>query len=213
MKKEKKLILALDVTTKERALYLAELLKDSFDAIKIGYPLILFAGLEVVGEISKIAPVIADLKIADIPNTNKLICEAVLRKGASGIIAHAFPGLDSLQACADSVLAYGADLYVVTEMSHPGAEQFMAPLAEDLARLAVDVGAAGVVAPATRPERIALIRSIIGNKVIISPGVGAQGGSALQALRAGADYLIVGRSVFEAEDPVESAKRLLYEII
>jgi orotidine-5'-phosphate decarboxylase len=212
MKKEKKLILALDAITRKRALYLVDLLKDSFDALKIGYPLILSAGLDIVEEISKITPVIADLKIADIPNTNKLICEAVLRKGASGIIAHAFPGLDSLQACADSALAYGADLYVVTEMSHPGAGKFMAPLAEDLARLAVDVNAAGVVAPATRPERIALIRSIIGNKVIISPGVGAQGGSALQAIQAGADYLIVGRSVFEAEDPLESARRLFYAI-
>jgi orotidine-5'-phosphate decarboxylase len=212
MKKEKKLILALDAITRKRALYLVDLLKDSFDALKIGYPLILSAGLEIVEEISKIAPVIADLKIADIPNTNKLICEAVLRKGASGIIAHAFPGLDSLQACADSALAHGADLYVVTEMSHPGAGKFMAPLAEDLARLAVDVNAAGVVAPATRPERIALIRSIIGNKVIISPGVGAQGGSALQAIQAGADYLIVGRSVFEADNPLESARKIFYEI-
>jgi orotidine-5'-phosphate decarboxylase len=157
--------------------------------------------------------VIADLKVADIPNTNRLICEAVLEKGASGIIAHAFPGMDSLMACIDSTDAYGADLYVVTEMSHPGAEQFMAPLAENLASLAVDVNAAGVVAPATRPEKIKLIRSIIGNRMIISPGVGAQGGSALQAIRAGADYLIVGRSVFEAEDPKEAAKKVLLEIV
>jgi len=49
--------------------------------------------------------------------------------------------------------------------------------------------------------------------MIISPGVVAQGGSALQAIRAGADYLIVGRSVFEAEDPIESAKKVLLEII
>jgi orotidine-5'-phosphate decarboxylase len=213
MKRETRLILALDVISRERALFLTELLKGSFDAIKIGYPLILSAGLEIVHEISKLAPVIADLKVADIPNTNKLICEAVLEKGASGVIAHAFPGMDSLMACIDSAAAYGADLYVVTEMSHPGAEQFMAPLAEDLARLAVNVNAAGVVAPATRPEKIKLIRSIIGNRMIISPGVGAQGGSALQAIRAGADYLIVGRSVFEAEDPIESAKKVLLEIV
>ncbi|MFZ3148944.1 MAG: orotidine 5'-phosphate decarboxylase / HUMPS family protein, partial [Methanothrix sp.] len=74
--------------------------------------------------------------------------------------------------------------------------------------LAVEVGAAGVVAPATRPDRIKLIRSIIGERIIISPGVGAQGGSARAALQAGADYLIVGRSVYEAEDPVASAKQI-----
>ena len=209
MKKDTRLILALDVTAREQALSLAEKLCGYFDAIKIGYPLILSAGLGIVTEIATNLPVIADLKVADIPNTNRLICQAVLGAGAGGIIAQAFPGKDSLQACADSATAHGADLYVVTEMSHPGAELFMAPLAEKMARLAVEVGAAGVVAPATRPDRIKRIRSIIGEKIIISPGVGAQGGSAGAALLAGADYLIVGRSIYEAEDPVASAKKLL----
>jgi orotidine-5'-phosphate decarboxylase len=209
MKREKRLILALDVTSREQALSLAGELKDYFDAIKIGYPLILSAGLGIVKEISATLPVIADLKVADIPNTNRLICEAVLGAGASGIIAQAFPGKDSLLACAKSAAAHGADLFVVTEMSHPGAELFMAPLAEKMARMAVEAGASGVVAPATRPERIKLIRSIIGERIIISPGVGAQGGSAGTALQAGADYLIVGRSIYEAEDPVGSAKKLL----
>ncbi len=213
MKRDTRLILALDVTSRDSALSLANSLKDYFDAIKVGYPLILNAGLGIVKELSTFAPVIADLKIADIPNTNRLICEAVLGAGATGIIAHAFPGRDSLQACADSAQKHGADLFVVTEMSHPGAEQFMAPLAEQLARLAVESGATGVVAPATRPERIKLIRSVIGEKVIISPGVGAQGGSAREALRAGADYIILGRSVYEAVDPRASAERVLSDIL
>lgn len=209
MKRDTRLILALDVSNQEQAISLARQLCDYFDAIKIGYPLILSAGLEVVREISAISPVIADLKVADIPNTNRLICEAVFGAGARGIIAHAFPGKDSLIACAKSAAHYGADLFAVTEMSHPGAELFMAPLAEGLARLAVEVGASGVVAPATRPDRIKLIRSIIKDGIIISPGVGAQGGSPGAALEAGADYLIVGRSIYEAKSPAESAKELL----
>jgi orotidine-5'-phosphate decarboxylase len=212
MKRKRRLILALDVTSREKALFLAKELQDYFDAIKVGYPLVLHAGLEVVREIAAFAPVIADLKIADIPSTNRQICEAALAAGAGALIAHAFPGRDSLQACADCAGAYGADLFVVTEMSHPGAEQFLAPLAKDLARLAVEVGVAGVVAPATRPERIRLIRSIIGDRIIISPGLGAQGGSAAQAMAAGADYLIAGRSIFEAEDPRAAARDLLSQI-
>jgi orotidine-5'-phosphate decarboxylase len=212
MKRDTRLILALDVTSRDSALSLANSLKDYFDAIKVGYPLILGAGLEIVKEVSAIAPVIADLKIADIPNTNRLICEAVLGAGAGGIIAHAFPGPDSLQACADCARKYGADLFVVTEMSHPGAKAFMAPLAEQMARMAAESGATGVVAPATRPERIKLIRSVIGDRIIISPGVGAQGGSASDALQAGADYLIVGRSVIGAKDPVASARKVLSEM-
>ena len=212
MNRKTSLILALDVVSRDRALLLADLLKDYFDAIKIGYPLILNAGLEVVREISSLSPVIADLKVADIPNTNRLICEAVLGAGASAIIAQAFPGKDSLIACADCAASYGADLFAVIEMSHPGAGQFMAPLAESMARMAVEAGVSGVVAPATRPERIRLIRSIVGNRTIISPGVGAQGGSALSALQAGADYLIVGRSIYDAESPVDCAKSVIREI-
>ena len=206
------MILALDVLSRDKALELTEQLVDHFDAIKVGYPLILHAGLGIVEEISSISPVIADLKIADTPNTNRLICEAVLGAGADAIIAQAFPGKDSLVACADCAESFGADLFVVTEMSHPGAEQFMAPLAERMARLAVESGASGVVAPATRPERIRMIRSIIGDKLIISPGVGAQGGSAGEALQAGADYLIVGRSVYGSADPVAQAKELAAQV-
>lgn len=212
MNKKNSLILALDVLSRDKALELTEQLVDHFDAIKVGYPLILHAGLGIVKEISSISPVIADLKIADTPNTNRLICEAVLGAGADAIIAQAFPGKDSLVACADCAESFGADLFVVTEMSHPGAEQFMAPLAERMARLAVESGASGVVAPATRPERIRMIRSIIGDKLIISPGVGAQGGSAGEALQAGADYLIVGRSVYGSADPVAQAKELAAQV-
>jgi orotidine-5'-phosphate decarboxylase len=212
MNKKNSLILALDVLSRDKALELTEQLVDHFDATKVGYPLILHAGLGIVEEISSISPVIADLKIADTPNTNRLICEAVLGAGADAIIAQAFPGKDSLVACADCAESFGADLFVVTEMSHPGAEQFMAPLAERMARLAVESGASGVVAPATRPERIRMIRSIIGDKLIISPGVGAQGGSAGEALQAGADYLIVGRSVYGSADPVAQAKELAAQV-
>lgn len=212
MRKRTRLILALDVTSRESAASLACQLSESFDAIKIGYPLILQAGIEIVREISSMAPVLADLKVADIPSTNALICEAALSAGADGIIAHAFTGRDSLQACSDCASAHGADLFAVTEMSHPGAELFMSPLAGDMARLAVEVGASGVVAPATRPDRIRLIRSIVGEMTIISPGVGAQGGSARDALLAGADYLIVGRSILGAEDPSAAAEDLLSQV-
>ncbi|MGB3919874.1 orotidine-5'-phosphate decarboxylase [Methanothrix sp.] len=209
MNKKSSLILALDVLSRDEALRLSEQLGSYFDAIKIGYPLILHAGLGIVGEICTSIPVIADLKIADIPNTNRLICEAVLGAGATAIIAQAFPGRDSLLACADCARDFAADLFVVTEMSHPGAEEFMAPVAERMARLAVETGASGVVAPATRPERIRLIRSMIGERLIISPGVGAQGGSPGGALEAGADYLIVGRQIYGSADPLASTKELI----
>ena len=78
---------------------------------------------------------------------------------------------------------------------------FTAPHAEEMAKMGVRCGVAGFIAPATRPERIADVRKIIGNRKILSPGVGAQGGSASDAIKAGADYVIVGRAIYKADDP------------
>jgi orotidine-5'-phosphate decarboxylase len=212
MNKDTRLILALDVLSAERAYHLARALKGSVDYIKIGYPLILSGGLETVRLISSFMPVIADLKVADIPHTNTLISRQVLAAGAVGLIAHAFTGRDCLKACVSVAREFDALTFAVVEMSHPGTEEFMAPLAEGMARAAVDSGVDGVVAPATRPESIRKVRSTIGEMVIIAPGVGAQGGSARAAIDAGADFLIVGRSIIEADDPVAAALEISDQI-
>jgi orotidine-5'-phosphate decarboxylase len=81
-----------------------------------------------------------------------------------------------------------------------------------LARIAKEEGAAGIIAPATRPERIRDLRSIIGDLQILSPGVGAQGGSAANALRNGADLVIAGRSIYQSADPRAAAERLVEEV-
>lgn len=80
--------------------------------------------------------------------------------------------------------------------------------------MAVEAGAFGLVAPATRPERVKEIRKIIGDRLtIISPGVGAQGGKASDVISAGgADWVIVGRSIYKAESPKEAACEIAEEI-
>ena len=103
-------------------------------------------------------------------------------------------------------------VFVAAEMSHPGGKQFTAPIADKLAELAKSAGARGIVAPATRPERISDLRKIIGGMEIISPGVGAQGGKASDAIKAGADYIIVGRAIYESHDPRDAASRLADEV-
>jgi orotidine-5'-phosphate decarboxylase len=85
-------------------------------------------------------------------------------------------------------------------------------VADKLARLAVEAGASGIIAPATRPERVRELREIVGQLLILCPGVGAQGGSASDTIAAGADYVIVGRSIYQAEDPRGVAESLAEEM-
>jgi orotidine-5'-phosphate decarboxylase len=197
------LILALDVNAKREALAIAELCAPHLDAIKLGYPLILSSGLSIVRELETLdLPLIADFKVADIPNTNRLIAEQVFDAGFSSIICHGFTGGDAVQACVDVAADFGGACFVVAEMSHPGATAFFhGGTAEKIAELAVSCGADGIIAPATRPERVRNLREIVGRRKILSPGVGAQGGDA-GAIAQLVDGIIVGRAIYEAKDPV-----------
>ncbi len=210
MKKNNRVILALDVTDCHKALGIVESVRDHIDAVKVNYPFVLACGMDAVKELARVVDVICDFKVADIPNTNRLIVEQARMSGAKGIICQAFPGRDSVEACVKE--AGDMEVYVVTEMSHPGAEMFMMPRAEDMARLAVDAGAAGIIAPATRPEKVKKLRGVVGMLKILSPGVGAQGGSAADTIRAGADYVIVGRAIYESKDPEAAARKIAEEI-
>jgi len=210
MRKESRIILALDEVREERALWVADQVADVVDAIKINWPLVLSTSPEIITTLSKKAPVICDFKVADIPNTVSLIVSQAVKRGAEGVIVHGFTGSDSVKAAVQA--ADGRKIFVVTEMSHPGGAEFTAPAAESLARMAVVCGASGIIAPATRPERIAAMRQIVGDLLILSPGVGAQGGSASAAISKGADYVIVGRSIYGAENPREAALQVAGEV-
>ena len=201
------LILALDVTGKKEALSIARSCAPYLDAIKLGYPLILSSGLSITREMEDLdLPLIADFKVADIPNTNRLITEQVFDAGFASIICHGFPGKDSVQACVDTAADYGGACFVVAEMSHPGATGFFhGGTAEQIARLAVECGADGIIAPATRPGRVKVLRGIVGSRKILSPGVGVQGGDAAAVAKI-VDGIIVGRAIYEAKDPQAAVK-------
>ena len=97
-------------------------------------------------------------------------------------------------------------------MSHPGGQQFTATVAEDLAKIAVKAGASGIIAPATRPDRVKRLRAIVGDLLILAPGAGAQGGKPADAIAAGADYVIVGRAITESPEPGKAARGIADEI-
>jgi len=205
------LILALDVTGRDDALRIAAQCAPSIDAIKLGYPVILSQGLGFAREMAALGlPLIADFKVADIPSTNRLIAEQVFANGFSALICHGFCGSDSVATCVNTAHENGGACYVVAEMSHPGAEEFFhGGAAEKIAALARDCDADGIIAPATRPERVMLFREIIGKKKIYSPGIGAQGGI-FEPLAGIVDGIIVGRQIYTAPDPAAAAARFNY---
>ncbi|HIH40374.1 MAG TPA: orotidine-5'-phosphate decarboxylase [Halobacteria archaeon] len=206
------LILAMDLTDRDKALNLLKDTKDFIDYVKVGYPLILSAGIGIVRDLSRYSPVIADLKVADIPYTNEIICRMAFDNGAKAVISHGFTGSYSLKACTNTAKEYDGDIYLVVDMSSPGADEFIRPNTEDLCKMAVKHKVKGVVAPANNPERLKMIREYIKDLTMICPGVGVQGGSIREALSAGADYLIVGRSIYTSENPIDVAKNIKREI-
>lgn len=205
------LILALDVMSESEAIEICDSIKDYIDTIKIGYPLALAEGLEIIKVLKdKFGfKVICDFKVADIDATNSKICDETFKAGADAIICHGFVGSDSVQACLDMSNKHGKELFLLTEMSHPGAKMFLQKDAEAIAKMGVDMNIKNFVAPATRLDRLSTIREIVGpDAFIISPGVGKQGGDGKKTLEY-SNAIIVGRSIYESENPKHACEDLI----
>ncbi|PYB69138.1 orotidine-5'-phosphate decarboxylase [Thermoplasma sp. Kam2015] len=206
---DSRLVLAIDVMDRSRALEIAHSLRNSVFAVKINWPLILAGSGSIIGEIAKITRVICDFKVADIPNTNSLIARFARDQGAWGIISHSFIGFESIR----SVVEASGDMKVfsVVAMSHPGSDLINGNY-EKLMDISERAGVYGYIAPGNKISDLASIRKRT-EKVIMSPGIGSQGGKASDAVKAGADLIIVGRSIYESSDPVRAAEMINMEIL
>ncbi len=201
-----RLILALDLTERAGAVKMAETLKDNLYAVKVNWPLVMNAGIGVVDEISRFSRVICDFKLADVPNTVSLITAKAREHGAYGIITHAFTGKDSL---AETVKTAGdMKVFSVVAMSNAGSARFVDPVMDDLVAVSKEAGVSGFIAPGNRYDILRHIRQLSGSSTILSPGIGAQGGDASAAISAGADFIIVGRSIYGSPDPVSAAESI-----
>ena len=215
MEVKNKIILALDVPSIEKAVELMDKVSDYLDTVKIGYPLVLAEGLESVSRVKEEydCKVICDFKVADIPATNQKIADVTFQAGADAIIVHGFVGADSATSCIESANQHAKEIFLLTEMSHPGASpRFLQPVSMDIARMGVEMGITNYVGPSTRLDRLGKIKQIIGkDSFLISPGVGVQGGNPKDTLEF-ADALIIGRSIYLAPDPVKVLESIIDSI-
>jgi len=197
-------------------------------AVKINYHLILPLGifnglqrlLQKAHEMELMA--IADSKINDIGETNRVIAEYLFEAGFNALIANPFVGWEEgLKPVFETARKMQKGVLLLIYMSHKSAGEGYGQMVVDaetgwskpqyylFALKALKWGADGVVVGATYPDKIREVNEVLGGKIpIYSPGIGPQGGIIEAALRAGTRFLIVGRAITLADNPAESAQKI-----
>ncbi|MBD3159810.1 MAG: orotidine 5'-phosphate decarboxylase [Candidatus Lokiarchaeota archaeon] len=166
---------------------------------------------------------IMDCKLNDIGNSNEMIANHYFDAGFDAIIANPLVGWDGgLKRVFEIAEKKKRGVITLSYMSHPAADEGYGlmvakdekkknhePLYLSFARKARQWGADGTIVGATYPEKIREIRQVLGDEMpILSPGVGAQGGDAKTAIESGASYVIVARSIVNADDPASVAESI-----
>jgi len=165
---------------------------------------------------------IMDCKVNDIGSTNQTIAEYYYSVDFDALTANPFVGWEEgLKPVFDVAHKLQRGVILLVYMSHKGAwEGYGQTICNaetgekalqyfSFAKKALKWNADGVVVGATYPEKIREVHEILGEKIpIYSPGIGAQGGKIESALKAGAHYLIVGRTITLSENPAETAKKI-----
>ncbi|HEV3271003.1 MAG TPA: orotidine-5'-phosphate decarboxylase [Candidatus Methylacidiphilales bacterium] len=222
-----KLILALDVDGADEALALVRLLKPWLSLFKVGNQLFTREGPALVKALrAEGVDIFLDQKWHDIPQTVAHAVKAAAALDVRYVTVHASGGLEMLQAAQEAVKGSRTEILAVTVLTslddgalrQIGFERTAAEQVVRLARLAVLAGVQGLVCS---PLEIELIREQIQEPVkLVTPGVrsakeGAQDQkrtlSAAEALRRGANHLVIGRPITKAADPVAAARELITE--
>ena len=192
-------------------------------AIKLNFHLLLPLGSKQISKITKTAhdfglQTIADIKLNDIGNTNRVTTENLWDLGFDAIIANPIMGLDSLKNLVKFSHKKEKGVITLCHMSAPEAKlsydmEIKMEKKQQLYQLfldwALESKVDGIVVGATFPKIISYCKKQAGKKLFIfSPGVGTQGGNANEVISAGADYLIVGRSILNAKNPIDVVKNL-----
>jgi orotidine-5'-phosphate decarboxylase len=192
-------------------------------AIKLNFHLLLPLSSKEIIKINKTAhdyglQTIADIKLNDIGNTNRVTTEHLWNLGFDAVIANPIMGLDSLKNLVKSSHKEKNGVITLCHMSAPEARlsydmEIKLGKKQQLYQLflnwALTAKVDGIVVGATFPKIIQYCSKQAGkNLSIFSPGVGTQGGNASEVISSGTDYLIVGRTILNAKNPVNVAKEL-----
>jgi orotidine-5'-phosphate decarboxylase len=231
-----RIIVALDVATFDEARQLLDQLGEMPVAFKVGSQLFTSVGPDIIKEIKgRGKTLFLDLKFHDIPNTVARAAEAAVELGVDIFNIHIAGGMEMMRDAAEATKSKAAELGIkkpiilgVTVLTSIDESMFQRVLNTDvsiqdqiahMAKLAQSAGLDGVVAS---PHEIKLIRTACGNNfVILTPGVRPEWASRddqkrtmtpSQAVAAGADYVVIGRPIRQAPNPVGALRRIFQEL-
>jgi len=225
-----KIIVALDYPAAASALALAERLQPALCRLKVGKELFTASGPALLEQLMRRGfEVFLDLKFHDIPNTAAQACKAAASLGVWMVNVHALGGRKMLEAAREAIAhsAQQPKLIAVTMLTSMAQEDLAdigisatpAEMVLRLAMLARDSGLDGVVCSA---QEAALLRKQCGNEFcLVTPGIRPAQASLddqsrvmtpLAALQAGSSYLVIGRPITRAADPLQALLDINQEI-
>lgn len=217
-----RIIVALDFPDAAEALKLVALLDSRLCRLKVGFELFVRAGRPLVDTlVARGFDVFLDLKFHDIPNTVAAACRAAAELGVWMLNVHASGGATMMRAARDALMEQDSPpmLIAVTvltsmdtsDLKSIGIDRLAHDQVVELAKLTQSCGLDGVVCSAHEAE---LLRAVIGEDfALVTPGIRLPAStgddqkrvlSPVDAARAGADYLVIGRPITRAPDPLAS---------
>jgi orotidine-5'-phosphate decarboxylase len=221
-----RLIVALDMPDVGATRALVARIGESATFYKVGMELACCGGLALVPElVSAGKQVFLDLKLHDIPNTVERATAQAVRLGARFLTVHAYP--ETMRAAVAGAKGSGVQVLAVTILtSYDDADLLDAcyrfGVVETVRRRAEQALALGVDGLVASAAEVAEVRRIVGSDMLlVTPGIRPEGAAAgdqkrvaapSEAIRSGADFLVVGRPVTEAPDPGAAAEGIVAEI-
>ena len=221
-----RLIIALDAGSVEEARRLVSRIGEAGSFYKIGLELACAGGLGLVERLTGEGKrVFLDLKLHDIPHTVERATARVARLGASFLTVHAYP--QTMKAALAGATGSALRLLAVTVLTSMNDKDLLeagygSGVETTVVQRARQARARRMHGLVLSPHELAMVRAAIGrHMVLVTPGIRPQGAGAgdqkrvmtpTQAIAAGADHIVVGRTVSEAADPKQAALAITEEI-
>jgi orotidine-5'-phosphate decarboxylase len=232
---KEKIIFALDVEHFSEAQQWVKLLKNHVGMFKVGKQLFTHAGPKVIDMIlAKGQKVFLDLKFHDIPNTVAKAGEEATKHNVTMFNLHALGGFEMMKKTAEASRAVAKTLGVpkplilavtiLTSMDEETIKEvgIQGPIMDQVGRLAALALKADIDGVVASPREITIIRQNCGDRfLIVTPGIRMPSSksddqkrtlSPREAVAAGADYLVIGRPIKDAKDPIEATEKIIEDI-